>query len=48
MEEQFKASLTALEDALRAMPKYQRKPCKNCEYILICAGECEKTRDYGA
>ena len=41
--DQFEKSLTALEAMLDALPKYQRKPCKNCEYKLICAGECEKT-----
>lgn len=24
-------------------PKYKRQPCINCEYKLICAGECDKT-----
>lgn len=25
------------------LPKYKRQPCINCEYKVICAGECEKT-----
>lgn len=25
------------------LPKYKRQPCINCDYKLICAGECEKT-----
>lgn len=43
LDNQFKESLKALEDTLKTLPKYQRKPCKNCEYILVCAGECDKT-----
>lgn len=40
---QFKESLQALEDTLNTLPKYQRATCKDCDYKLICAGECEKT-----
>lgn len=40
---QFKESLTALEKTISELPKYKRQPCINCEYKLICAGECEKT-----
>lgn len=43
MDELFKESLDALEKTLDTLPKYKRQPCKNCEYKLICAGECEKT-----
>lgn len=25
--------------------KYQRKSCVNCEYKIICAGECSETID---
>ena len=32
-----------LKDTLKMLPKYQRKICQDCEYILICAGECNKT-----
>ena len=42
-DKQFKSSLDALEKTLDTLPKYQRPTCKNCEYKLICAGECEKT-----
>ena len=27
--------------------KYNRKECKECEYKIICAGECEKTINKG-
>ena len=43
LDTQFKKSLIALEKTISELPKYQRPTCKNCEYKLICAGECEKT-----
>jgi len=43
MDELFKESLDALEKTLDTLPKYKRPTCINCEYKLICAGECEKT-----
>ena len=39
----FKESLESLKDTLKTLPKYQRKTCKDCKYMLICAGECDKT-----
>lgn len=33
---------TALESEIDKW-KYQRKSCVNCEYKIICAGECRKT-----
>ena len=35
--------LEKLEKAISELPKYKRQPCMNCEYKLICAGECGKT-----
>ena len=35
--------LLKLEKIISEQPKYKRQPCINCEYKLICAGECDKT-----
>ena len=43
LDTQFKESLIALEKTISELPRYKRQPCINCEYKLICAGECEKT-----
>ena len=43
LDAQFKESLIALEKTISELPRYKRQPCINCEYKLICAGECEKT-----
>ena len=39
----IKSKLKILETDLQSMPKYNRQPCKHCEYKIICAGECDKT-----
>ena len=39
----IKFKLKELEKLISEQPKYKRQPCINCEYKLICAGECEKT-----
>lgn len=36
-------SFNKLEKLISEQPKYKRQPCINCEYKLICAGECDKT-----
>lgn len=35
--------LRKTENELNKTAKYNRKACKNCEYKILCAGECEKT-----
>lgn len=39
VQKELKESLIILEKTTR----YKRQPCINCEYKVICAGECEKT-----
>lgn len=39
----LKESLITLEKNISKLPRYKRQPCINCEYKVICAGECEKT-----
>ena len=39
----IKESLIILEKNYQKTTRYTRQPCINCEYKLICAGECEKT-----
>ena len=47
LDTQFKESLIALEKTISELPRCKRPPCVNCEYKLICAGECEKTLNKG-
>jgi len=43
MNDLIKETIEDLNNLLSDLPKYKRTPCKDCEYKLICAGECEKT-----
>lgn len=39
----IKNQIKEIEKTLQTEWKYQRKSCVNCEYKIICAGECDKT-----
>ena len=39
----IKKEIKNIKKQLQNDPKYQRTPCKNCKYKIICVGECEKT-----
>ena len=39
----IKNNIKEIEKRLQTELKYQRKSCVNCEYKIICAGECDKT-----
>lgn len=43
MDNVIRNNVREIEKRLQTEWKYQRKQCINCEYKIICAGECDKT-----